>query len=127
MRSFLTSIQLLPEFMHTTMPPADQHEEQKVQQALELIRQNPGIKLAEAARQTRASYPRLLRRNNGIPRSLSRGGHNKKLNKLKSGALKEYLLMCHGMGRGAGLEHVVAAANSILRHQRGEVGGASRR
>ena len=50
MRSFLTSIQPLTEFIHTTMPPADQHEEQKVQQALELIRQNPGMKLAEAAR-----------------------------------------------------------------------------
>jgi len=109
------------------MPFADKHEEEKVQQALDLIRRNPQMKLKEAARQTRASYPRLWRRFNGVLRSSSRGGHNKKLNKVESRALKEYLLMCYSIGRGAGIEHVVAAANSILRHQREDKGGASRR
>jgi len=98
------------------MPPADHHEEEKVQQALELLRRNPGMKLKEAARQTRASYSRPRRRNNGILRSSSRGGHNKKLTQLETSTLKEYLLMCYSMGRGAGIEHVVAATNSILRH-----------
>jgi hypothetical protein len=99
------------------MPPNDQHEEDKVQKALALIHENPNIKVKEAACQTRAEYHRVLRWLKGIPRSSSRGGHNKKLNEPESRALKEYLLMCHGMGRGAGLDNVIAAANSILRHQ----------
>jgi len=41
------------------MPLADKHEEEKVQQALDLIRRNPQMKLREAVRQTCASYPRL--------------------------------------------------------------------
>ena len=32
------------------MAPSDQHEEDKVQQALDIIRRNPGIKVKEAAR-----------------------------------------------------------------------------
>ena len=32
------------------MTPSDQHEEDKVQRALDLIRQNPGLKIADTAR-----------------------------------------------------------------------------
>ena len=99
------------------MPPSDQHEEEKVLAALDLIRQNKGMKAAEAARITRASYPRVLRRLKGVPRSSSRGGHNKKLDIPSSEALKEYLLMCHALGKGAGIDNAVEAANSILRCQ----------
>jgi hypothetical protein len=108
------------------MSPADQHEEEKVQNALDLICQNPGMTASEAARQTRAAYHRLTRRLNGIPRSSSRGGHNKKLNEPEDRALRDYLLMCHSMGRGASIENTVAAANSILRHQNSDA-TASRR
>jgi hypothetical protein len=99
------------------MGPADQHEEEKVQKALKLIKDNPGMKAAKAARITRASVTRVRRRMKGIPRSSSRGGHNKKLDMPSSEALKEYLLMCHALGKGAGIDNVVAAANSILRCQ----------
>jgi hypothetical protein len=78
------------------MTPCDQHEEDKVQRALDLIRQNPEIKIANATRQTHAIYYRVTRRLNGIPRSSSRGGHNKKLDEPESKALKEYLLMAIG-------------------------------
>ena len=97
------------------MTPSDEHEEKKVQDALALIRENPRMKAAEAARRTRASYWRLTRRINGVPRSSSRGGHNKKLDEPETKALREYLLMCHSMGRGASIDNTIAAANSILR------------
>ena len=108
------------------MPPADEHEEQKVQKALALLRENPRMKMAEAARRTRASYDRVRRRKQGRRRSLSRGGHNKKLNIPSSSALKEYLLMCYGIGRRASINHVVASTNSILQCNR-ETGTAHRR
>jgi hypothetical protein len=75
----IDSYQLSPILLLSTMPPSDQHEEEKVLAALDLIRKNPGIKAAEAARTTRVSYYRVIRRLNGVPRSSSRGGHNKKL------------------------------------------------
>ena len=85
------------------MPPRDQHEEEKV------------LAATEAARITRASYPRVLRRLRGVPRLSSRGGHNKKLDMPSNEALKEYLLMCHALGKGAGIDNAVKAVNSILR------------
>ena len=36
---------------------------------------------------------------------------------LFSEALKEYLLMCYALGKGAGIDNVIAAANLILRCQ----------
>ena len=100
------------------MPPADEHEEQKVQKALALLRENPGMKIAEAARRTHASYDRVRRRKQGRQRSSSRGGHNKELNIPSSSALKEYLLMCHGIGHRASIDHVITSANLILRCNR---------
>ena len=97
------------------MPPSDQHEEEKVLIVLDLIRQNNEIKAAEAAQITRVSYPRVLRRLKGVPRLLSQGGHNKKLDIPFSKALKEYLLMCHALGKRAGIDNVIKAINSILR------------
>ena len=47
------------------MPPADEHKEQKVQKALALLRENPGMKIAEAAHRTRASYGYVQRRKQG--------------------------------------------------------------
>jgi DDE superfamily endonuclease len=108
------------------MSPSDQHEEKKVQDALALIQKNPGMKAAEAARTTRASYWRLTRRLRGIPRSSSRGGHNKKLEEPETKALREYLLMCHTMGRGANIDNTIAAANSILRYQGAEATASKR-
>jgi hypothetical protein len=108
---FITTHQLLPKLLCATMPPSDQHKESKVQDAIALIKQNPGLSVIEAAR---ASYWRLTRHLNGVPRSSSRGGHNKKLDEPESKALREYLLICHGMGRGANIDNTIAAANSIL-------------
>jgi len=50
------------------MPLSDEHEERKIQDALALIRENPGMKASTAARQTRASYHRVLRRIKGVLR-----------------------------------------------------------
>ena len=75
------------------------------------------MKAIDAVRQTRASYHRVIRRLNGVPRSSSRGGHNRKLDMPSTEALKEYLLMCHALGKGAGIDNLVAATNSILRCQ----------
>jgi hypothetical protein len=83
------------------MPLADQHEEEKVQRALKLLYENPGMKIATAVRQTRAIYDRVRRRLKGIPRSSARGGHNKKLNVPLTAALKDYLIMCHSIGRSS--------------------------
>jgi hypothetical protein len=99
------------------MPPSDEHEEKKVQDAIELIQKHPGTTAAEAARKTRCAYYRLTRRLNGTPRLSSRGGHNKKLIVPESTALKHYLLMCYQIGRPANIDNTVAAANSILRCQ----------
>jgi hypothetical protein len=108
------------------MPPADQHEEEKVQRALKLLRKNPTMKIAVAVRQTRAIYDHIHRRLKGIPRSSTRGGHNKKLNVPSTAALKEFLLMCYTLGKGASIDATVAAANSILRCN-GEAGTASQK
>ena len=98
------------------MPPSDQYEEDKVQKCLALLRENPSMPVAQAARQTRALYGRVVRRLQGIPRSSSRGGHNKRLNIPEDNILKEYLLMYYSIGRGAGVDNIIAAANSIIRY-----------
>jgi hypothetical protein len=102
------------------MPPTDQHKEEKVLSALDLIRQNKGMKIM------RAAYPRVLRRLKGVPRSSSRGATTRKLDIPSSEVLKEYLLMCHALGKGAGIDNAVEAANSILWCQ-GSDATASRR
>ena len=56
----------------------------------------------------RASYERVRRRIKGIPRSSSRGGHNKKLNTPSLSALKDYLLICHSLGRSYSIDTTVA-------------------
>jgi hypothetical protein len=102
-------------------------KKKKVLAALDLVRQNKGMKAAKAARITRASYSRLLRRLKGVPRSsILGGGYNKKLDISFSKALKEYLLMYHALGKGAGIDNAVKAVNSILRCQ-GSDATASRR
>ena len=98
------------------MSLSDEHEEKKVQDALAFIRENPRIKAIEATRQTRASYHRVIRHMKGIPRSSSRGGHNKKLNEPETRALREYLLIYYAIGRGARIKNTITTANSLLRY-----------
>jgi hypothetical protein len=47
---------------------ANEHEEKKAQQALDLLRINPDLSIAAACRATLVAYHRLTRRRNGIPR-----------------------------------------------------------
>jgi hypothetical protein len=101
-------------FLCSKMPSNADHEEEKVQAALRLMKSNPGMKAAEAARQTRASYERVRRQLRGVPPSSSRGGLNKKLAEPESRALREHLLMCHSMGKSACIDNIIASANSIL-------------
>jgi len=79
------------------------------------MNENPGMKATEAARQTRASYERLRRRQRGVPSSSSRGGQNKKLGEPETWAFREHLLMCHALGKSASIDTVIASANSVLR------------
>ena len=58
------------------MPLSDEHEEKKIQDAIELIQKYPRTTPAEVARKTRCAYYRLTCRLNGIPRLSSREGHN---------------------------------------------------
>ena len=88
------------------MSKSSQFEEKKVQEALDLSKQNPTWSLAECARITRMSYPRVWRRSKGILASNTRGGNNKKLLEPQNDALKDYLLMCHNLGKSAGIEEV---------------------
>jgi DDE superfamily endonuclease len=92
-----------------------QFEEDKVQNALSFIEANPGITIAEACRQTRASYDRVRRRLRGVLPSNSRGGHNKKLIEPENNALKDYITMCYNLGKPCTIDNTIAAANSILR------------
>ena len=92
----------------------DDHEEEKVQIAIDLLRKNPSWKMAKAVCTACTSYERVRRRIREIPCSLSRGGHNKKLNTPSLSALKDYLLMLHGMGRPCSIDATITAANSIL-------------
>jgi hypothetical protein len=119
MRQFLHEIitfhHSLLNLLPTTMSSDAAHEETKVQRAMALLQKHPEMKASKAARQTRASYPRLIRRLKGIPPSNSRGGHNKKLGEPQTWALKDHLLMCHALGRSASIDHIIASANSILR------------
>jgi hypothetical protein len=51
----------LPNLLPTTMSSNAVHEEAKIQEAMALLRKHPKMKATEAARKTRASYPRLRR------------------------------------------------------------------
>jgi hypothetical protein len=97
------------------MPLKQDHEEIKVQKALELLKNNPGITRKEACHILRATYGRVTRWLQGIRALHTRGGHNKKLIVPQSEALKDYIEMCYAIGRSANIEVVVASANSILR------------
>ena len=97
------------------MPPKVDHEEEKVQAAMALLRRKPYMKAAAAARQTRCSYERLRRRLKGVPPSSSRGGHNKKLGIVEDNVLKDYLFMCYNLGHSTSVDNVVATGNLILR------------
>jgi hypothetical protein len=93
---------------------ADEHKERKVQQALDLLRINPDLSIAATCYATHVAYYRVTCQRNEIPRLLSRGGQNKKLDVPSTAALKEYLLMCYSLGRPAGIDSTIEAANSIL-------------
>jgi len=80
-----------------------------------LLKNNPKMKAKKAAAETRASYLRLLSCLKGVARSSSCGGHNKKFTKVNNNVLKDYLLMCHKIGRAANIKHTITACNSILR------------
>ncbi len=99
------------------MPNDIDHEEEKVQRAIQILSENPGMKIAKAARITRAPYDRLRGRLAGKLPSTSRGGHNKKLSTVEDDALKDYLylLVAHQLGRPPNLTNIKASANSILR------------
>jgi hypothetical protein len=92
-----------------------QFEEDKVQMALSLLKENPRMKITVACREARASYESVRRRVRGIPPSSSRGGHNKKLNGPENEALRDFLVMCTDMGKPCNINTAIAAANSILR------------
>ena len=77
------------------MPLSDQHEKEKVFAALDLIRQNKRIKVAEVAQITRVSYICALRRLKEVSRLTSQRDHNKKIDIPFNKKLKEYLFMCH--------------------------------
>jgi hypothetical protein len=86
----------------------------------------------ECASITRASYPHVWRRSKGILASNTQGGNNKKLLEPQNDSLKDYLLMCHNLGKSAGIEEVISAANSILRmdrilNEKGEIATTSHR
>ena len=96
------------------MPPADKHEEEKVQKALKLLEENPRISLSKAAYKTRAAYYYIRRRLNNTLRSSSRGGYNKKLNIPSSSTLKDYLLIYYTFRKGASIEYIIIIINSVL-------------
>ncbi len=80
------------------MPPKRDLEEEKVQKTIALLQKNPGMKRSKACQLTRADYQRVTRCLKGTPPSSSRGGHNKKLCLVQDNVLKDYLIMCYGMG-----------------------------
>ena len=89
-------------------------EEGKVQNALSIIQANPGIKIKEACRQTRASYDRVRRRLWDIPPSNACEGHNKKLKKPENKGLKDYITMSYNIGKPCTIDNAIAATNSIF-------------
>jgi predicted DNA binding protein len=98
------------------MPLKQDHEEIKVQKALELLKNNPRITQKEACYISRAIYSRVTRRLQGIRALHIRRGYNKKLTVPQSKALKDYIEMCYAIGRSTNIEVVIASANSILRY-----------
>jgi hypothetical protein len=69
-------------------------KEHLVQNAFALLRDSPGLKIANTARNTGASYWQVYRRYHGKPPSSSRGGHNRKTTVPQDAALIEYIYMC---------------------------------
>ena len=96
------------------MPPKQDHEEIKVQKALELLKNNPGITQKKAYYISCAIYGRVIYQLHGIPGSYTRRGHNKKLTLPQSEALKDYIKMCYTIGHSANIEVIMASTNSIL-------------
>ena len=97
------------------MPPKVDHEEEKVQAAMALLRRKPYMKAAVVARQTRCSYKRLRCQLKGVPPSSSCSRHNKKLGIVEDNVLKDYLFMCYNLGCSTSVDNVVATGNLILR------------
>lgn len=102
-------------------------DEMCVQKAVEQLQADPTLTVATAARNANAPYFKVYRRLRGIAPSSSRGGHNKKLAEVEDRALIDHLLMCHYMGKGAGVDVIRASANSILRSRGGVVETVSHR
>ena len=93
---------------------SDEHEEIKVQKALDLLRSNPDLSIVAVYRETRIAYYRVMRRRRGILRLSSRGGYNKKLDVPSTKALREYLLIYYSLGRPTSIDNTIKATNSIL-------------
>ena len=79
-----------------------------------LNRENPRVKMVEAARRTCTYYSCVQTRKQGCRRSSSRGGYNEELNIHSSSTLKEGLLIYHRIGRGASIDHIITSTNLIL-------------
>jgi hypothetical protein len=96
------------------MPKRSDFEEERVQEAIRLLKENPTWKIPRAAKEARAIERRVRDRIKGVPPSLSRGGQNKKLMDVGDIALKRHIYMCYDIGRSASIDHIPALLSEIM-------------
>jgi hypothetical protein len=92
---------LPPAFIATTIYSKDNDIERAICEASLAMDLDPRLKATVAVREFKALYRRLLNRRKGIPRSTSRGGHNKKLREPQNTTIKSYLEILYHCGKAA--------------------------
>jgi hypothetical protein len=96
------------------MPPTNDEIEAAIVRASAAMDLDPTLKGVVTAKKYQANYRRLMACRRGRPASNSRGGHNKKLSEPQDHALKEYLLLLHGLGTSPNREVLITASNHVL-------------
>ena len=96
------------------MPPTNDEIEAAIATASAVMDLDPTLKGTVAAKKYSANYRRLMARRRDRPPSNSRGGHNRKLSEPQDHALKDYLLLLHGLGTSPNREVLITASNRVL-------------
>jgi hypothetical protein len=103
-----------PAFIAITMHSKDNDVKRAICKASLAMDLDPRLKATVATREFKALYRRLLNCRKGIPRSTSRGGHNKKLREPQNTAVKSYLEMLYHCRKAANQEHLILTTNRVL-------------
>jgi hypothetical protein len=97
------------------MPTSSADIENRIQLAIEAVREGTCTTWKAAAKHFYLDYDLLLQRSHRRPTNYSRGGQNKKLLEKENRSLRQYYERCILTGDPPKRKHIQAATNSICR------------